>query len=72
MSWREFERLSPSELAWRLWGERRRRTRMLRQLAWAVSYVMSPNVQSSDQSKITPARLFMAVTGGDLDDDEVS
>jgi hypothetical protein len=71
VSWREFERLSPMELAWRLWGERRRRHAMLRSVAWAVSVTMGPHVGQGDRSKIAPDRLFMQITGGDLDEDEV-
>jgi hypothetical protein len=71
VSWQEFERLSPMELSWRLWGERRRRHTMLRAIAWAVSTSMQPHVTQSDRGKIGLDRLFMSVTGGDLDEDEV-
>jgi hypothetical protein len=59
------------ELAWRVWGERRRRNIRLRSLAWAVASMMSPHVSKSDQSKIGVGRMFQQVTGGDLDEDEV-
>ena len=71
MSLPEFERTSPLELAWRLWGERRRRHVALRSLAWSLSMVMAPHVAQRDRGAISLDRLFMQVTGGDLDEDEV-
>jgi hypothetical protein len=71
VSWPEFDRMSPLELAWRLWGERRRRNVSLRYLAWAISTSMAPHVAQGDRSKVAADRLFMSATGGDLDLDEV-
>lgn len=34
--------------------------------------MMSPHVSRSDQQKIQPRRLFLGLTGGDVDEDEVS
>lgn len=71
LSLREFDRISPLELAWRLWGERRRRHVALRELAWSVSVLMAPHVAQKDRGAISLDRLFFQVTGGDLDEDEV-
>jgi hypothetical protein len=71
ISWRDFERISPLELAWRLWGERRRTNARTRRLAWAVSTLVSPHIAQSDRNKVSHSRLFMQATGGNLDEDEV-
>jgi hypothetical protein len=64
--------MSPVELAWRLWGDRRRRNAALRDLAWAVSMVVGVHVSRADSHKVAPERLFMQVAGGgNLDEDEV-
>jgi hypothetical protein len=63
--------MSPVELAWRLWGARRRRHDQLRDLAWAVSMLVGVHVSERDRSKVSTERLFMQITGGDLDEDEV-
>ena len=59
------------ELAWRLWGERRRRTVTLRYLSWTVSTMMAPHVSQRDRHLIASDRLLVGIAGGDLDEDEV-
>lgn len=71
MGWSEFRRICTVELAWRLWGERRRRNHRARMIAWALSIVVSPHIQKKDQSKVSPRRLFLAAAGRDLDRDEM-
>jgi hypothetical protein len=65
----EFDQMSPFDLAWALWGERRRQHLQLRVVAWAVAHVMAPHVKQA--TSISPRKLFHAVTGGDLDEDEM-
>lgn len=59
------------ELAWRLWGARRRRNAELRALAWAVHMTMQPHVSERSKSAIAQDRLFYGITRGQLDEDEV-
>lgn len=69
ISYEEFLSLTPHDLAWQLWGERRRHNLFIRDLVWAVSFVVSPHVDKKDRSKISVRRLHMAL--GDLDEDEM-
>jgi hypothetical protein len=71
LGWDEFIRICPVELAWRLWGERRRRNARARMISWSVSLLMSPHVDKKHKSQISARRLFIAASGGDLDRDEL-
>lgn len=71
VGWEEFSRMSPVELAWRLWGERRRRNYRARMLAWLGSLLVSPHVEKRHRSQVSVRRLYMAASGGDLDPDEM-
>jgi hypothetical protein len=71
MGWEQFLALSPLELAWQFWGERRRRNHRARMLAWAVSILSSPHVDKKHKSQISMRRLFVSASGGDLDRDEL-
>lgn len=71
-SWRAFQRMSPLELAWQLYGERRRRNYRARMISWAVSLLMSPHVDKKHKSQISHRRLFMSAAGTtDLDREEL-
>lgn len=71
LTWPQFLRMSPVELAWQFFGERRRRNHRARMLSWAVSCIMSPHVDKKHRSEIAHRRLFVAATGGDLDREEL-
>lgn len=71
VGWAEFDEMTPLELSWRLWGERRRRNRRAMHLSWAVSSVMAPHLSKSDQGRTTPRALFFGLTSGQLDEDEI-
>jgi hypothetical protein len=71
LSWREFARITPLELAWRLWGLRRRQTAELRRLTWALAVVVAPHVSEKSRSHVSARSLYLAASGGDLDDDEL-
>lgn len=71
LTWPAFQRMSPLELAWQFYGERRRRLHRARMLSWAVSLLMSPHVDKRFQSRISHRRLFNAAAGGDVDPEDL-
>jgi hypothetical protein len=64
--------MSPIDLAWQMWGARRRLNETARIVAWAVSSVMLPHVSKRDQSSISSRALFLRLRGSALDEDEVA
>lgn len=71
MSYTEFEDSSPLELAWRLWGERRRKNREALYLAWHTSMLLAPHVKATDRHSISMERLYWALRAGMLDEEEL-
>jgi hypothetical protein len=71
LGWPAFQRMSPLELAWQLYGERRRRNYRARMISWAVSYLMSPHTDKKFRSRISHRRLFNIAAGGDLDPEDL-
>lgn len=59
------------ELAWRIWGKRRRQNTALRTIASMVSTMMQPHVSRSDRHAVAPDVLFVRIARGELDEDEV-